>query len=147
MPASSACARSTRAQKPWMVEIQADSTPAAASGMPSSRSRSRIRRFSSSAARSVKVITSRWSSGVPSCSRRATRSISTDVLPVPAPAETNTRPRRSIAARLAGVPAAPAHRSTRQMPPAWRRHHSGQVPPIGSRRTSPRRTRATISLA
>ena len=97
MPASSAWARSTRAHRPWMVEIQADSTAASASSISSSRSRTRIRRFSSSAARSVNVITSRWSSGVPSCSRRTTRSISTDVLPVPAPAETNTRPRRSIA--------------------------------------------------
>ena len=50
-----------------------------------------------------------------------------------------------------GLPAVPGagcdHFATRQMPPAWRRHHSGQLPEIGSCRTAPERIRATMSLA
>ena len=72
---------------------------------------------------------------MPSCSRRTTRSTSTAVLPVPAPAETNTRPRRSIASAGPRSTSRSDHRATRQMPPAWRRHHSGQLPAIGSCRT------------
>ena len=50
-----------------------------------------------------------------------------------------------------GLPPVPGagcdHFATRQMPPAWRRHHSGQLPEIGSWCTAPDRIRATMSLA
>ena len=55
-PAPSACVRSTRAQKPWMVEIQAPSAARASSRRPSSRKRARTRVLSSAAAFSVNVI-------------------------------------------------------------------------------------------
>ena len=144
MPASSAWARSTRAQKPWMVEIQADSTAAAASSMLQlAQPRRGPGRFSSSAARSVNVITSRWSSGVPSCTppRRPARSAPTSCR-CRRPAETNTRPRRSIASPLAVVPGAARSSS----PPGRCRRPGagttrGSVPRCGSWRTSPARIR------
>ena len=58
MPALRACARSTREQKPWMVEIHALSEARASSRRPSSRKRCRTRVRISAAAFSVKVIAS-----------------------------------------------------------------------------------------
>ena len=56
MPALSACPRSTREQKPWMVEIHALSDARASSRRPRSRKRRRTRVLISAAAFSVKVI-------------------------------------------------------------------------------------------
>ena len=54
-PAASGWARSTRAQKPWIVPIQAASTARACSPSPSSVNRRRMRSRSSAAAFSVNV--------------------------------------------------------------------------------------------
>ena len=54
-PAASGWARSTRAQKPWMVPIQAASTARACSSSPASANRRRMRSRSSAAAFSVNV--------------------------------------------------------------------------------------------
>ena len=56
MPALSAWARSTRAQKPWIVEIQAASAARASARRPSSRKRPRTRVLISAAAFSVNVM-------------------------------------------------------------------------------------------
>ncbi len=56
MPALSAWARSTRAQKPWIVEIQAPSAARASARRPSSTKRPRTRVRISAAAFSVNVI-------------------------------------------------------------------------------------------
>ena len=58
MPAFSACARSMREQKPWIVEIQALSAARASSRRPRSRKRRRTRLRISAAAFSVNVIAS-----------------------------------------------------------------------------------------
>ena len=56
-PAATAWARSTRAQKPWMVEIHARSVSRASARAPRAASPRRMRERSSPAAFSVKVIT------------------------------------------------------------------------------------------
>ena len=101
-------ARSTRAQKPWMVEMNAPSVRRAASGAPSARSRERMRSRSSAAAFSVKVIVSIADTSTPSSSTALTkRSTSTEVLPLPAPASSSRSPvRRSMARCLLGRPRA-----------------------------------------
>ena len=83
--------RSSRAQKPWIVEIEAPSAERASSRRPSSRKRARTRSLISAAALSVKVIASIPSTGTPSSTTALTkRSTSTVVLPVPAPARTSS---------------------------------------------------------
>ena len=95
-PAASACARSSRAQKPWIVPIQAPSAARACSRSPSSVKRPRSRAFSSAAAFSVKVIARTRSTGTSSSqTARTKRSTSTRVLPDPAPADRNSGPERS----------------------------------------------------
>ena len=98
-PAASACARSTRAQNPWMVEMNAASVARAASWAPSARKRARMRSRISAAAFSVNVIVRIASTATPSSStERTKRSTRTDVLPLPAAASSNRSPsRRSIA--------------------------------------------------
>ena len=102
IPAAVACARSSRRQKPWMVEIQAPSSSRASCGRPASTSRVRIRDRSSPAERSVNVITRIESTSMPASTARTKRSTRTRVLPVPAPAETKTVPSASIAACWSG---------------------------------------------
>ena len=109
---------------PWMVDIQASSTESAASSMRARRSVVRTRSRISCAAASVNVMTStcerlsrkgRPPSPEPGQSAQATRCVSVNVFPEPAPASTNSgsssvmailrwrsfRPERSTA----GVPA------------------------------------------
>ena len=66
MPALSAWARSTRAQNPWIVEIQAPSAARASARLPSSTKRPRTRVRISAAAFSVNVIARIVSTGTPS---------------------------------------------------------------------------------
>ena len=100
MPALSAWARSTRAQNPWMVEIQAPSAARASARRPSSTKRRRTRVRISAAALSVNVIARIDSTGRPSSvTARTKRSTSTVVLPVPAPARTISEPSRRATAR------------------------------------------------
>ena len=69
MPGRVACARSSRRQKPWMVEIQAPSSSRASSWCPASTSRVRMRDRSSPAERSVNVITRIDSTSTPRLDR------------------------------------------------------------------------------
>src|SRR5947209_6488771 len=105
IPAARACERNTRAQKPWMVEMNASSVSRAAASAPSSRSRRRIRSRISAAAFSVKVIVRiAWTATPSSSTERTNRSTSTDVLPLPAPASSSRSPsRRSIATSCSPV--------------------------------------------
>src|SRR5260370_505987 len=87
-----------------MVEIQAPSSSRARSLRPRSANAARMRVRSSPAARRVYVITRIESTSSPrSQTARTKRSTMTAVLPVPAPAETNTSPVASTAARCCSV--------------------------------------------
>ena len=109
MPALSAWARSTREQKPWIVEIHAPSAARASARRPSSRKRRRTRVFISAAAFSVKVMARMPSTGAASSATACTkRSTSTVVLPVPAPARTiSEQSRRATARACSGVSETP----------------------------------------
>ena len=100
-PAASGRARSTRAQNPWIVPIQAASASRAASTSPSAVNRRRTRSRSSPAAFSVKVSARIDPTATPSSSTASTnRSTITAVFPEPALATSNADPARSaIAAR------------------------------------------------
>ena len=114
-PAARACVRSTRAQKPWMVEIHAASASRARSGSPSSSSRARTRLVSCAAAFSVNVMARIDSTGHSSAiTAWAKRSTSTDVLPLPAPALTSREPSRRSTARACSDVSS-RHVSTRQI--------------------------------
>src|SRR5207237_759428 len=86
-------------QKPWIVETKAPSVARAASRSPSSRKRARRRSRSSPAALSVKVMARIRAGSMPSSrTARTKRSTSTDVLPLPALAESSSeRGRPAIA--------------------------------------------------
>jgi len=103
-PAPTALPRSTRAQNPWIVDTCARSVARAASPSPRSPKRARIRARSCAAALSVNVMARMASTGTPSWSTAATnRSTMTEVLPLPALADTNTDPlRRSTTACCSG---------------------------------------------
>ena len=103
-----------------------------------------MRDLSSPAARSVNVTTRMEPTSTPRSTARTKRSTMTVVLPVPAPAETNTVPPASMATACSGFGAwgsdDGAHgRLTRQMGP--RSHHDGHEPPFGSCTTCPSRMR------
>ena len=112
-PAVTAWPRSSRAQNPWTVEIQAPSASraasrarraeagsTAASRSASSSSRSRTRCFISPAAFSVKVIARIRPGETPSSSTwRTNRSTRTEVLPLPAAALRRRSPSASRTAR------------------------------------------------
>ncbi len=157
IPAANGCARSSRAQKPWIVEIHAPSRSRARSCRPDSTSALRIRARSSPAAFRVYVIASTESTSSPSSrTARTNRSTSTDVLPVPAPAETKTSPRASTAASCRSFTrASPGTSSRGRTTPGTRRHAGrarrrragsaararapGRAPPRPAPRTHPRR--------
>src|SRR5258708_4304984 len=103
--ASSGCVRSSRAQNPWKVPTKAASVSRAASRSPSSSSRARTRARSSPAARSVNVIARIRPGATPSSRTAATkRSTSTEVLPLPAAADSDScSPRRLTAPRCSAV--------------------------------------------
>src|SRR4029453_843674 len=114
----------SRLQKPWIVEIQAESSSRARSRRPRLRSSARIRVRSSPAARFVYVMTRIESTSTPwSQTARTKRSTSTAVLPVPAPAETKTRPFASIASRCSGF----GSQVTRESPDSTRVDRSFQT--------------------
>src|ERR671935_739703 len=102
-PAAKGCAFRSRLQKPWIVEIHAPSSSRARSRRPRATSAARMRDRSSPAALRVYVITRIESTSSPSSqTARTKRSTRTDVLPVPAPAETKTSPPASTAASCSG---------------------------------------------
>ena len=108
-PAASGRARSTRAQKPWIVPIHAACASRACSSSPSAVNRRRIRSRSSPAAFSVNVSARIDPTGTPSLRTASTnRSTITAVLPEPALAASSAEPlRSSIAARCSGVKCTP----------------------------------------
>jgi len=90
-PASSARSRNTRPRNVCTVEIGANSTWRARSASPRSASASRMRSFISRAALLVNVTARMRRRSTPLSSTRCRyRSVSTRVLPVPAPATTAT---------------------------------------------------------
>ena len=109
-PAGSGCERSNRPQKAWNVPTDAASVSRAAPRSPSSSRRARTRSRSSPAARSVNVIASTDAGFTPSSHTAATkRSTRTEVLPLPAAAESRIgSPRRATASRCSPVRASPA---------------------------------------
>ncbi len=147
IPASNGELRSRRAQKPWMVEIQAPSSSRASSGRPRSTSAARMRLRSSAAALRVYVITRIDATSMPSSTTwRTNRSTSTVVLPVPAPAETKTRPRVAIARCCSAFTPTIYALFTRHI--VQRSHHAGHPSsPFGSWRTSPARIRSASPRA
>ena len=122
------CARKSREQKPWIVEIHAPSSRRARSWRPRACSAARIRARSSPAALRVYVITSSDSTSSP-CSQtaRTNRSTRTVVLPVPAPAETNTSPVASTAARCSAFTTARSGTSSRGRTRPGTRRPSGRA--------------------
>ncbi len=104
-PAASGRARRIRAQKPWIVLIQAASASRARSCSPSATKRRRTRSRSSPAAFSVNVSASTAPTATSSFSTASTkRSTITAVLPEPAFAASRAEPvRSSIAARCSPV--------------------------------------------
>ena len=104
-PRSARCWRRSRSAVRWKVPARTSPTP-----------RAHSRRRSSSAALRLKVQTSTWSPGTdPSWTRRATRRVSTRVLPAPAPASTqSTGSSAPTASRWAAVrPTVPRSRPHR----------------------------------
>src|ERR1051325_5182617 len=123
-----------------MVEIHAASSSRARSWRPSSCSRFRIRPRSSPAARSVYVMTRIESTSSPrSQTARQKRSTMTVVLPVPAPAETNTTPGSSIARSCSVFGAASTTLTALRLDPGapgQRRRRPSQQSRLGLRATS-----------
>ena len=144
IPALSACARSRREQKPWIVEIHAPSAARACSRSPSSLKR-RLRRGVriSAAAFSVKVIARIDSTATPSsATARTKRSTSTAVLPVPAPARTRSEPSRRSTARCCSAVSSVTPRSGRSRGRSSRRSMRSCR---ASCRARPRRMRSSVS--